>query len=84
MQLHINTLQIRQRHLLPQNHLIEANNEIRVQKATMEDRQDHAAANELEVVQVFRVDPRRGVDLEGVVVVGGVFEEAVEGVEHLV
>ena len=45
----------------------------------MEDGEAQAAADELEVVQVLGVDARCGVDLEGVVVVRGVFEEAVEG-----
>jgi hypothetical protein len=38
--------------------------------------------NELEVVEMLRIDARVRVDLEGIVVVGGVFKETVEGVEH--
>jgi hypothetical protein len=42
---------------------------------------DHTT-NELEVVEMLGVDARVWIDLKGVVVVGGVFKEAVEGVEH--
>lgn len=77
-QLDVDALQIRDRHLLLQDHLVEADDEVRVQEPAVEDRQAQAAADELEVVQVFRVDARRGVDLERVVVVRGVLEQAVE------
>lgn len=63
MQLRIHTLQIRQRNLLPQNHLVETDNEIRVQEPAMEDRQTHTPSNELEVVQMLRVDAGGRVDL---------------------
>ena len=49
----------------------------------MEDAQSQATANELEVVEMFWVDTRRWVNLEGIVVVCGVLEQAIEGVEHL-
>jgi len=42
---------------------------------------DHAS-NELEVIEMLRIDTRVRVDLKGVVVVGGVFKETVEGVKH--
>jgi hypothetical protein len=42
---------------------------------------DHPS-NELEVVEMLRIDARVWVDLKGVVVVGGVFKETVEGIEH--
>jgi hypothetical protein len=50
----------------------------------MEDGETNNTSNELEVVQMFRVDTGVRIDLECVVVVRGVFEEAVKGVEHLV
>ena len=84
MQLSIYTLQISQRDFLLQDHLVEGRDEVGIQEATVEDTQTQAATNELEVVQMFRVDTGCRVDLEGIVVVGGVFEETVEGVEHLV
>ena len=42
------------------------------------------ATNELEVVEMFRIDAGMWVDLKSVIIVGGVFEEAVERVEHFV
>ena len=84
MQLGIDTLQISQRNLLLQDHLVEADDEVRVQETAMEDAETQAATDELEVVQVLGVDTRGGVDLEGIVVVCRVLEETVEGVEHLV
>ena len=83
MKLDIHTLQIRKIDLLMQDHLIEADNEVRIKEATVEDGQAHASTNESEVVQMLRVDARRRVDLERVVVVRGVLEQAVEGIEHL-
>lgn len=82
MQLYVNTLQIRQCHLLFKNHLVEANNEIRIQEPTMEDTKAEASTNKLEVIQMFRVDARRRIYLEGVVVMGGIFKETIERVEH--
>ena len=42
---------------------------------------DHAS-NELEVIEMLRIDTRVRIDLKGVVVVGRVFKETVEGVKH--
>lgn len=84
MQLRIDAFEIGERHLLPENHLVEGGNEVRVQEATVEDAEAQAPTNELEVVQVLGVDARRRVDLERVVVVRGVLKQTVEGVEHLV
>ena len=50
----------------------------------MEDPKSDASTDELEVIQVFRVDTGVGIDLKGVIVVCRVLEETVEGVEHLV
>lgn len=47
----------------------------------MEDSQTQAPTNELEVVQVFRVDSGMRVDLQGVVVVSRILEKTVEGIE---
>ena len=40
----------------------------------MENAQTKAPSDELEVVQMLGIDTRSRVDLEGIVVVGGVFE----------
>lgn len=42
------------------------------------------ASDKLEVVQVVGVDVRRRIDLQTVVVLVGVLEQAVHGVEHFV
>ena len=42
---------------------------------------DHAT-NEFEVIQMLRVHAGVGVDLQGIIIVGGVFEETIERVKH--
>ena len=49
----------------------------------MEDSETQASANEFEIIQMLGVNARGRVDLERVVVVRGVLEQAVEGIEHL-
>lgn len=83
MQLRVDTLKVGESDLLAKNHLVEADNEVCIQEPTMEDTKSKASSDELEVVQMLRVNTRRRVDLQGIVVVGGVFEQAIEGVEHL-
>ncbi len=84
VQLYIHTLQIRQRDFLVQNHLVETDDEISIQESSVEDTKPKHSADEFEVIQVFGVDARVGVDLKSIVVVSRVLEKAVEGVEHLV
>ena len=74
MQFGINTFQVRQRDFLFQDHLIEADNEVRIKEPPVENCQSKHTANELEVVQMFRIDTRRRIDLKRVVVVSGVLE----------
>lgn len=50
----------------------------------MENGQTNNTADKLEVVEMLRVNTRVRINLQGVVIVGGVFEETVEGVEHFV
>ena len=83
MQLGIDTLQICNGHFLLEDHLVERCDEISIQESSVEDTETQASSDKLEVVQMFRVDTGCRVDLEGIVIVGGVFEETVEGVEHL-
>jgi hypothetical protein len=47
----------------------------------MENGKTQASSDELEVVEMLRVDARVRIDLECVVIVSGVLEEAVEGIE---
>lgn len=82
VQLYINTLQIRQGHLLLEYHLVEANDEVGIQETSMEDTKTKASSNEFEVIQMLRVNARCRVNLKGVIVVGRVFKETIEGVEH--
>jgi len=48
----------------------------------MEDSKADNSADKLEVVQMFRIDARMGIDLEGVIVMCRVFKQTVEWVEH--
>lgn len=50
----------------------------------MENGQTNNTADKLEVVEMLGVNTRVRINLQGVVIVGGVFEETVEGVEHFV
>jgi hypothetical protein len=47
----------------------------------VEDGQTQAPSDKLEVIQVLRVDSGMRVDLQSVVVMSGILEKAVEGVE---
>ena len=84
IKLGINTLKIRQCDLLSDQHLIKADNEEGIQEAPVEDSQSYAAAYESEIAEMFRVDPGCWVDLEGIVIVGRILEEAIDWIEHLV
>jgi hypothetical protein len=50
----------------------------------VEDAEPKTPSDELEVVEMLWVHTRRRVDLQSIVVVGRVFEQAVERIEHLV
>ena len=50
----------------------------------MEDSQTDHTADELEVVEMLGVNARVRINLQGIIIVGGVFEETVEGIEHFV
>jgi len=84
MKVCIHPLHIGESDLLPQNHLVEGADEEGIEEAAVEDGKTDHAPNELEVVKMFRVDARVRIDLKGVVVVGGIFKETVEGVKHFV
>lgn len=83
MQFRVHALQIRKRNLFLQDHLVETHDKVRIQESSVEDTQTQATTDKLEIVQVFGVDARCRVDLERIIVVGRVFEEAVEWVKHL-
>jgi hypothetical protein len=48
----------------------------------VEDSQTNHSADELEVIEMLGVHARVGVNLQGIIIVGGVFEKTVEGIEH--
>lgn len=50
----------------------------------MENGQANHSADELEVIEMFGIDTRVGINLQGIIIVGGVFEQTVEGIEHFV
>ena len=84
MEIGIHTFHIRQADSLSENHLVQSANEEGIQESPVEDSQTDNPTNELEVVEMLRVDAGVGVDLKRVVVVRRVLEQAVERVEHLV
>ena len=48
----------------------------------MEDSKTDNPSNEFEIVEMFRVDTRMRVDLQGIVVMGRVLEQTIKRVEH--
>ena len=50
----------------------------------MKDGQPDNSPDELEIVQVLRVNAGMGIDLQSVIIVGGIFKETVERIEHFV
>jgi len=45
--------------------------------------QTQASTDEFEVIEMFGVHARSGIDLKSVIVMGGVFKETIERVKHL-
>jgi hypothetical protein len=84
MQLGVHTLQVGKRNLLLQDHLVETDDKVGIEESTVEDSETENTADEFEVVQVFRVDATVRVDLQGIVVMCRVLEQAVERIEHFV
>lgn len=84
MQILIHTFHILKTDLLPQHHLVESSNEEGIQETTVEDSQTNHSADELEVIEMLGVHARVGINLQGIIIVGRVFEETVEGIEHFV
>lgn len=82
MQVLVDTLHILERNALSKHHLVESTDEERVKESSMENGQAHHTTNKFEVVQVLRVHTGVRVDLQRIIIVGGVFEETVEGVKH--
>jgi hypothetical protein len=84
VQILIHTLHILKSDLLPQHHFVESSNEEGIQETTVEDSQTNHSADELEVVEMLGIHARVGVNLQGIIIVGGVFEKTVERIEHFV
>ena len=84
MQFSVNTLQVCQSDLLLEDHLVETDNEVGIQEATVKNTETEASTDEFEIIQMFGIDTRSRVDLEGIVVVGGILEQTIEWIEHLV
>ena len=84
MEVRVDALHVGKGNFLPKDHLIESADEERIEETPMEDCKSHNSSNEFEVVKMFWVDSRMGVDLKSVIIVGGVFEKAVERIKHFV
>ena len=63
MEVRVNTLHICQRDSLSEDHLVECADEESIKEASMENRKTYYAANELEVVEMLRINARVWVDL---------------------
>lgn len=50
----------------------------------MKNSQTDHTADELEVIEVLGVNARVRINLQGIIIVGGIFEQTVEGIEHFV
>src|SRR4051794_35068568 len=61
--LFVNAFHVLNGDLLPQHHLVEGTNKEGIQESAMEDGQSNNSANELEVVEMFRVDARMRINL---------------------
>ena len=84
VQLSIDALQVRQGHLLFEDHFVEADDEVGVEESSMEDAKTKAASDELEIVQMLWIHPGSWINLESVVVVCRVLKQAVEWIKHFV
>jgi hypothetical protein len=84
VELSINTFHVGKGDPLLQDHLVESTDKECVQEASVENGQTNDTTDELEVTKMLGVDAGMWVNLECVVVVCRVLEQAVEGVEHLV
>jgi hypothetical protein len=84
VELSIDSLHVEKVDFLAENHLVKGTDEEGVQEAAVENGQTDHAADEFKVAEMLGVDAGVRVDLESIIVVGGVFEKAVERVEHFV
>lgn len=84
MNILVDTFHVLKRNLLPEHHLVERPDEERVEETAVEDRQANNAADKLEVVQMFWINAGMRIGLQGIIIVGGIFEETVERIEHFV
>ena len=49
----------------------------------MKNTETEASSDKFEIIQMLGIDTRSRVDLEGIVVVGRIFEQTIEWIEHL-
>lgn len=84
VQLEVNALHVRHSDLLFKYHFVECSNEKGVQESAMVNGKPDDSTYEFEVAEMFRIDARVRIDLECIIVMGRVFEKAVERIEHFV
>lgn len=84
VELRIDRLNIFGCQLLVQHPLVERHGEAAVDEAAVVERHGDEAPDELEVLQMVGIDIARRVDLQRVVGLVGVLEQAVHGIQHLV
>ena len=83
IELGVSVFKVTERDLFLSDHLVEARDDVCVEKSAIEDSQADNPTNEFEVAKVLLVDTRHGGDLDGVVFVCRVLEQAVERVKYL-
>jgi len=81
-QIRIDAFHILKGDRLAQNHLVKGRHKEGIQEPLVKDGQPDDTAYEFKVPQVLWVHVGMGVDLKRVIIMGRVFKEAVEGVEH--
>jgi hypothetical protein len=74
MQIRIHTLQIGQGNFPAQDHLVQADYEVRIQEPAVKDTEANTPPDKFEIVEMFWVDSRCRVNLESIVIVRRVFE----------
>jgi hypothetical protein len=84
VEIFVNTLHVLERDLLTKHHLVERTNEERIEEAAVENGKSDDPSNEFEVVEVLGVHTRMGINLQGVIIVCGVFEKAIKWIKHFV
>lgn len=84
MEVGVHPFHVCQRNFFSQYHFVESSDKERIKESAVENGQPHHSADEFEVIEMFWIDPRMRIDLQGIIVVGGIFKQTIEWIKHLV